>query len=409
MSELVSILAGRLSQQQRIWTALGPGLLILAYLLVALGVFTWVCLRRGLPRDAEVEKRGSTVLLGFALRHYFFWAMQPLWRFVLWTGVPATALTTLATLLGLASGVAAAAGRFALGGWLFLLAGVLDALDGRLARARDEASPRGAAIDSILDRYTDAAFVMGLVWYYRASWVLLPALLALVGGFLVPYVRARGEGLGIALRGGALQRPERVVILGVSVALSPVLAAVIAPLDPHPLHELAVAGLVFVGLGSNLTAVGRLRALLRALAGGREPSPARGQMKPALLGLGMSLATAVDLLFVLHLVESHRLGPGLATGLGMILGSLLFFALVAGARLAGVAIPAGRVRHDLLAASVGAALNAGGVALLTLLVPDYRLAWLLTRIAVVLLWGHPMYLDGAPAAIVDPTKLKQQA
>ena len=74
--------------------------------------------------------------------------------------------------------VALAAGRFALGGWLYLFAGILDVLDGRIARARGLASKKGAALDSVLDRYSDSAVLVGLSWYYRDSWVLLAAQLA---------------------------------------------------------------------------------------------------------------------------------------------------------------------------------------------------------------------------------------
>ena len=58
-------------------------------------------------------------------------------------------------------------------------------------------SPSGAALDSILDRYVESALIVGLAWYYRESWVLVACLLALTGSLLVPYVRARGESLGV--------------------------------------------------------------------------------------------------------------------------------------------------------------------------------------------------------------------
>ena len=112
-------------------------------------------------------------------------------------------------------------GQFSLGGWLYLCSGACDFLDGRLARITGKSSASGAALDSILDRYSEAAMLIGLAWYYRESWVLLPVLAFLAGSFLVPYVRARGEGLGLHLKVGLMQRPERVVVLGVAVVFSP--------------------------------------------------------------------------------------------------------------------------------------------------------------------------------------------
>ena len=114
--------------------------------------------------------------MGRGARKRWPWVVRPLWRLCLRSGVPANAVTGLAAVLGLGAGVAVGAGRFALGGWLFLFSGILDVFDGRLARAQQRASAAGAAIDSVLDRYTDAAMLMGLAWFYRGTWVLLPAL-----------------------------------------------------------------------------------------------------------------------------------------------------------------------------------------------------------------------------------------
>ena len=174
-----------------------------AYFLGGLLLFCVRCAIKGVPRDAETLTRGKSVLVGFFLRHYFFWVIQPLWQLLLRSGLPANALSMLSGLLGVSSGVAVAAGRFALGGWLFLAAGILDVMDGRVARTRKEANPAGAALDSVLDRYVDSAMLMGLAWYYRDTWVLLPALVAFLGSSLVPYVRAKGEGLGVSVRDGA--------------------------------------------------------------------------------------------------------------------------------------------------------------------------------------------------------------
>ena len=124
-------------------------------------------------------------------------------------------------LLGGAAGIAVGMGRFALGGWLFLLSGILDTFDGRLARSRNTVTPAGAAFDSLLDRYADGAMLIGLAFYFRASWVLIPTLAAIFGTSMVPYVRAKAESFGVTMRDGLMQRPERVLTLGVAVAFSP--------------------------------------------------------------------------------------------------------------------------------------------------------------------------------------------
>jgi phosphatidylglycerophosphate synthase len=209
MPELSPWSWGDLPPEARALAAAWPALLLTAVFVLGLPVFAVRCFFRGVPRDPETIERGATLLVGYFLRHYFFWLVRPVFKLVLDSGVPAVALTGLSVLLGAGSGIAVSTGRFALGGWLFLVAGMLDALDGRVARARGEATTAGAAIDSILDRYTDSFLLCGLAWYYRDGAVLLAVLGALVGSALVPYVRARGESLGVPIRVGVMQRAER--------------------------------------------------------------------------------------------------------------------------------------------------------------------------------------------------------
>ncbi|EAU66585.1 CDP-alcohol phosphatidyltransferase family [Stigmatella aurantiaca DW4/3-1] len=366
-----------------------------AYFIGGLLIFAIRCAFKGVPQDEETLKRGSTVLVGMFLRHYFFWVIQPLWAVVYRSGLPANALSMLSGLLGVSSGVAVAAGRFALGGWLFLAAGILDVMDGRIARLRKEANPAGAALDSVLDRYVDSAMLMGLAWYYRDTWVLLPVLMALLGTSLVPYVRARGEGLGINIRGGAMQRLERVLFLGAGVALSPIFEAIWFPEQKHPIHWLAVIGMVFVAVMSNVTALSRFRALVNALA--PPPASARPRSGLALFGFNAAagaIATAVDFGAVLGMVEGLKFSPVAATALGCVLGGVVNYTLnrLITFRSRGAVAPQ-MARYTLVSAT-SALLNAGGVALLTLH-PQlaYTLGWWLARGAVYFAWNLPLQRD----------------
>lgn len=389
---VVSWIVGDLSPRGRVLTALGPAILVAAYFLGGLLVFTLRCAVKGVPVDAETEKRGKSLLVGFYLRYYFFWLMRPLGNAVARSGVPANAITTLAALLGLGSGVAVAAGRFALGGWLFLFSGILDTLDGRVARARGEVTAAGSALDSVLDRYTDAAILVGLGWYYRDSWVLLPVLLALVGGSLVPYVRAKGESLGIPLRGGVMQRLERVLFLGVTTAVSPILEVFLDPANPRPRHWLAVGGVVLVAVLANVSALQRLRDLMRALRP-EAPRPARRPLHHEVFWNAFAAATATgaDYAAVMAMVGWGGLPPAWATALGCVLGGALNFGLnrlVTFRSRAAVAPQA--ARYTMVSAS-SALLNAGGVALLALHpFLDFAFAWWVVRGAVWLGWNFPL-------------------
>ena len=129
-----------------------------------------------------------------------------------------------------------AAGYLLPGGLVFLFGSVLDLFDGALARLTGRATPFGALLDSVLDRLGEAALFLGLAIYGvrdlggerwelfgtsldRLMVFMVLLLLALVFSQAVSYARARGEGLGIETRAGFMTRPERVVILGVCVAV----------------------------------------------------------------------------------------------------------------------------------------------------------------------------------------------
>lgn len=406
---LVAWIVGDLSPAARIWTALAPALLACAYFILGLVVFSVRCAFKGVPRDEETLKRGATVLVGFFLRHYFFWVTQPLWKLILRSGLPANALSLLSAMLGASSGVAVAAGRFALGGWLFLASGILDVMDGRIARTRQTANPAGAALDSVLDRYVDSAMLIGLAWYYRSTWVLMPILLAFLGTSLVPYVRARGEGLGVNIRGGAMQRLERVLFLGVGVALSPILEAAFFPEHKHPMHWLAVAGLCFVAIMSNATALSRFRALLTALA----PKPKPGKRSNLSIfgfnALAGAIATGIDFAVVWVLVELLSLSPALATALGCVVGGVVNYSLnrVVTFRSTGAKVPQ-MARYTLVSAT-SALLNSGGVWLLTLH-PElsYVVGWWLVRGVVYFAWNLPLQRDYVFNDAADDALLEQR-
>lgn len=107
-------------------------------------------------------------------------------------------------------------------GWagaLVLFAGLFDMLDGQVARLGNMSSTFGALFDSVLDRYSEFLMFLGICYYLVAHHYFISSLfafIALIGSMMVSYTRARSEGLGIENKGGLMQRPERVVLVGVS-------------------------------------------------------------------------------------------------------------------------------------------------------------------------------------------------
>ncbi len=120
----------------------------------------------------------------------------------------------------------------AVGEWLWAAAAVttgafLDGWDGLLARETGQKSDFGAILDSTCDRLTEIAWMAGLGWYYLASaheWSTVALCLVyagITGSLMVSYVKARCEGQGVQCRAGILQRPERIIVLGLGLFFGP--------------------------------------------------------------------------------------------------------------------------------------------------------------------------------------------
>ncbi|MDO8531846.1 MAG: CDP-alcohol phosphatidyltransferase family protein, partial [Dehalococcoidia bacterium] len=144
------------------------------------------------------------------------------------------ALTIVGLLISVAAAAAIAVGYVMAGGVVLLAAGLFDMLDGALARASNRVTRFGALLDSTADRVAEAAVFGGLAWRYvglgDAAGVML-AFAALVASFLVSYLRARSEGLGVQGDVGIAARPERVILLALGLLsglVKPALALVAA-------------------------------------------------------------------------------------------------------------------------------------------------------------------------------------
>jgi CDP-diacylglycerol---glycerol-3-phosphate 3-phosphatidyltransferase len=133
-------------------------------------------------------------------------------------------LTTLSLIICVVAALTYARGVLYLAGIFLLLGGIFDMVDGAVARASNRVTRFGALLDSTLDRYSEILVFFGIGIYFvdnfEASsiglWIMMAVFFAIAGSVMVSYVRARAEGLGFECKVGVLQRPERVVLLGVA-------------------------------------------------------------------------------------------------------------------------------------------------------------------------------------------------
>ncbi|MCS7124073.1 MAG: archaetidylinositol phosphate synthase [Candidatus Bathyarchaeota archaeon] len=95
---------------------------------------------------------------------------------------------------------------------LLLLSGYCDMLDGAVARLCQKTTPFGGFLDSLMDRYADAAIYAGIM--LGGLCTLHWGLAALLGSLLVSYSRARAEAAGVKIEGiGLAERAERIIII----------------------------------------------------------------------------------------------------------------------------------------------------------------------------------------------------
>ena len=125
-------------------------------------------------------------------------------------------LTFLGLLINIVAAALLARGQFLAAGFVVIGAGVFDMVDGRVARETNQVTRFGGFFDSVLDRYSDLALLIGLlVWYgsiNRPFYVVLTAVV-MMGSVMVSYTRARAENTIPSCKVGFMERPERVVLL----------------------------------------------------------------------------------------------------------------------------------------------------------------------------------------------------
>lgn len=125
-------------------------------------------------------------------------------------------LTFIGLLINIVAAVLLASGRFLAAGFVILGAGIFDMVDGRVARETNQVTRFGGFFDSVVDRYSDLALLMGLlVWYgsINRPWYVVLTAVVMTGSVMVSYTRSRAENAIPTCKVGFMERPERVVLL----------------------------------------------------------------------------------------------------------------------------------------------------------------------------------------------------
>ena len=218
--------------------------------------------------------------------------IDPFVKLLVRAGITPNMITTIGFMLNIGvavifivGGEVGHRGDYSYIGWaggLILFAGLFDMLDGQVARLAGSSSSFGALYDSVIDRYSELVVFLGVCYYLVSHdyfFSSLLAFIALIGSLMVSYVRARAEGLGSdGGNGGVMQRPERVILMGVSALTCGLVAQAIGgdyqywvPWLPFAIFEtisVFTIPIAVMALLTNMTAIKRLLAAKRSMAEG---------------------------------------------------------------------------------------------------------------------------------------------
>ncbi len=170
---------------------------------------------------------------------------EPVARLVARTAITPTAITWLGFLLAVGAATLIITGHLFAAGLVVLIAGFFDMLDGALARHTGRASRFGAILDSTLDRLAEAVVLLGILVLYAREQLLAQTLLVgvtLFGSFLVSYIRARAEAIGLKCQVGLFTRPERVIVLALGLLLNQIAYVLVAALAIIAVFSFITAG-----------------------------------------------------------------------------------------------------------------------------------------------------------------------
>ncbi|MBZ0214975.1 MAG: CDP-alcohol phosphatidyltransferase family protein [Fimbriimonadaceae bacterium] len=173
------------------------------------------------------------------------------------TGLHPNVFTLVSLVPAIGAGFAAGIGAFKIAAVLFIISGAFDLIDGALARQTHQITKLGMLLDSTIDRLSDAAIPLGLIAFYApySKIAVIPGL-CLLSGYTISYIRARAEGIDIALPRLWMRREDRFVII--------VIALLLAPMSVPGTTLPNAATLIVIGLLTVTGSIAAVQAMLSA-------------------------------------------------------------------------------------------------------------------------------------------------
>ena len=193
-----------------------------------------------------MESAQEVKKLSFAdkMRKWFRWLLVPVAGFLNRLGLHPNTVTLIGLAGTIGTAVLIALGHMTWAGLLLLVMGPVDALDGVMARLRNEASDYGAFVDSVTDRYSELFLFLGFIIHYlliNDPIGIAFAYLAAAGSVLVSYVKARADASKLDANIGLLTRVERYIVI-----------------IPGLIFNLPLVAIIIIAIFANFTALQRI-------------------------------------------------------------------------------------------------------------------------------------------------------
>jgi phosphatidylglycerophosphate synthase len=178
------------------------------------------------------------------------------------TPITPNMLTLFGFVLNVVVAILLATGNLVAGGIMIIVAGLFDMLDGALAKVKGQTTDFGAFLDSVVDRYSEATVLLGLLLYYygqpnqQGGTEIVLIYVILVGSMMISYARARAGALQIRNEVGLMARPERIILLAAGLLVN---------------AYLLVPVLWILAIGTQITALQRIINVWQVTGGKNRP------------------------------------------------------------------------------------------------------------------------------------------
>lgn len=228
----------------------------------------------------ETLSRLHKSFIGIFLIEFWYWITGPALSFFKLIRLTPNRITSISIFLSFVTGAIYSTGHFSAAGWMLVISGTLDMLDGRLARETGTVTKAGAFFDSCSDRYSDSFVFIGIAIYFLSksfsaadghfilsvtdysSIIIIMALM--LGTAAMSYVKARGEATGFTTKSGLMQRPERIMMLSLYSVLDPFIRIILGNYDINQDYCLIFL-LIIMAILINFSAVVRMVDIFRLI------------------------------------------------------------------------------------------------------------------------------------------------